>query len=89
MHTSNFQPIKLLDPDCSYKFTYLTANSSDPGQLASLDVHCLQRQGISEFSRTRVNVFIRLLRFLEEKKNQQLQECPSMVCDRDPLCFLG
>ena len=23
--TSNFQPIKLLDPDCCYKFTYLMA----------------------------------------------------------------
>ena len=36
------------------------ANSVDPDQLASkkptdLDLHCLQRQGISEFSRTRVN----------------------------------
>ena len=37
-------------------------NSVDPDQLASatdLDLHCLQRQGISEFSRIRVNqVFI-------------------------------
>ena len=35
------------------------ANSSDSDQLASsetgLDLHCLQRQGISGFSRTRVN----------------------------------
>ena len=36
------------------------ANSADPDQLASqkptdLDLHCLQRQGISRFSRTRVN----------------------------------
>ena len=31
------------------------ANSADPGQMASdLDLHCLQRQGISGFSRTRV-----------------------------------
>ena len=32
-------------------------NSADPNQLASptdLDLHCLQRQGISGFSRTRV-----------------------------------
>ena len=43
--TSNFQPIRLLDPDCSYKFTFST----------DLDLHCLQRQGISGFSRTRVN----------------------------------
>ena len=43
------------------------ANSADPDQLASLiswllqkpadlDLHCLQRQGISGFSRTRVNI---------------------------------
>ena len=34
------------------------ANSADPDQLAStdLDLHCLQRQGISRFSRTRVKV---------------------------------
>ena len=36
------------------------ANSADPDQLASsaptdLDLHCLQREGISRFSRTRVN----------------------------------
>ena len=32
------------------------ANSVDPDQLAptDLDLHCLQRQGISGFSRTRV-----------------------------------
>ena len=33
--TSNFQPVKLNDPDCYYKFTYLMANSADPDQLAS------------------------------------------------------
>ena len=27
-------------------------NSADPDQLASLDLHCLQRQGVSGFSRT-------------------------------------
>ena len=41
-------------------------NSVDPDQLASseakkkptdLDLHCLQRQGIFEFSRTRVDKF--------------------------------
>ena len=36
------------------------ANSADPDQLASqkpsdLDLHCLQRQVISRFSRTKVN----------------------------------
>ena len=35
------------------------ANSVDPDQLASsdLDLHCLQKQDISVFSRTRVNSF--------------------------------
>ena len=32
---SNFQPIRLHDPGCCYKFTYLMANSADPDQLAS------------------------------------------------------
>ena len=35
MPISYFQPIRLLDPDCRYKFTYLMANSADPDQLAS------------------------------------------------------
>ena len=60
MPTSNFQPIRLLDLDCCYKFIYLMANSVDPDQLAfqkptDLDLHCLQRQGISGFSRKMVN----------------------------------
>ena len=36
------------------------ANSADPDQFASssqqLELHCLQRQGISWFSRTKVNI---------------------------------
>ena len=41
------------------------ANSADPDQLASsdLDLHCLQRQGISGFSRTRVNIFLLVVLF--------------------------
>ena len=69
MPTSDCQPIRFLDPDCWYKFTYWMANSADPDQLASseanqiswllqkptdLGLHCLQRQCISWFSRTRV-----------------------------------
>ena len=56
------QPIRLLDPGCWYKFIYWMTNSADPDQLASLkkptdlDLHCLQRQGISGFSMTRVKV---------------------------------
>ena len=37
--TSNFQPIRLLDPDFWYKFTYLIANSADPDQLASSEAN--------------------------------------------------
>ena len=63
MPTSNFQPIRLLDPDHCYKFTYLMANSADPDQLASEEANWsgsthLQRQGISRFSRTRVKISI-------------------------------
>ena len=34
------------------------ASSADPDQLACLNLHCLQRQGISGFSRTRVKVLL-------------------------------
>ena len=59
--TPSFQPIRLLDSGCWYKFTYLMKNSTDQDQLASkekptdLDLHCLKRQDISGVSRTRVN----------------------------------
>ena len=33
--TSNFQPIRLLDPGCWYKFTNLMTNTADPDQLGS------------------------------------------------------
>ena len=39
MLTFNFQPIRLLDPDCCYKFAYLMANSADPDQLASSEAN--------------------------------------------------
>ena len=59
--TSNYQQIKFLDPDCCYKFTYGLANCADSVQMASekpndLDLHCLQRQDIPGFSRTRVKI---------------------------------
>ena len=55
MPNSNFQPIRLLDPDFLYKFTYLMANSADLDQKpTNLDLHYLQRQDIEGFSRTRV-----------------------------------
>ena len=49
---SNFQLTRILDSGCWYQLTYLMPNSVDPDQLASskptdLDLHCLQRQGIS------------------------------------------
>ena len=59
MPISNFQPIKLFDPGCWYKFTYRITNCADSGQWllqkpTDLDQHCLQRQGISGFSSSRV-----------------------------------
>ena len=39
MPTSNFQPIRLLDPDGCYKFIYLMANSADPDQLVSSEAN--------------------------------------------------
>ena len=35
MPPSNFQPIRLLNSDCWYKFTYWMTNSADPDQLPS------------------------------------------------------
>ena len=43
--TSDFQPIRLLDPSCSYKFKYLMTNSADPDKKPTyLDLPCLQKQ---------------------------------------------
>ena len=36
---SNFQPIRLLDPDYRFKFAYFMANSADPDQLASSEAN--------------------------------------------------
>ena len=58
MPTYTFQPIKLLDHECCYKFTCLIANSADPEKPTDLDLHCLQKQGIPRFSRTRVKMAI-------------------------------
>ena len=35
MPISNFQPIRLIDLGCLYKFTYFVTNSANPDQLAS------------------------------------------------------
>ena len=39
MPTSNFQPIRLLDPDCYYKFIHLMANSVYLDKLASSEAN--------------------------------------------------
>ena len=39
MSTSNFQPIRLLDPDCCCKLMFLMTNSADPDQLASSEAN--------------------------------------------------
>ena len=46
------------------------ANSADPDQLASseADLHCLQRQGISGFSRTRVKIQWEMTSLHEKKE---------------------
>ena len=36
---SKFQPVRLLDPYCWYKFTHLMTNSADPDQLASSEAN--------------------------------------------------
>ena len=37
--TSNFQPIRILDPCYLYRFMYLMTNSADPDQLASSEAN--------------------------------------------------
>ena len=47
-------------------------NSADPDQKPTdLDLHCLQRQGISGFSRTRVNIYKYMWREKEFAKKSQ------------------
>ena len=50
--TSNFQPIRILETRCRYKFTFFMTNSVDTDQLASEEaLHHLQRQGYSGSAR--------------------------------------
>ena len=52
--------------------TYHNSNSADLDQLASSDLHCLQRQGTSRFSRTRVNIEYRIIiRRRKQKKKKK------------------
>ena len=58
------------------------ANSADLDQLAfqrptDMDLHCLQRQGISGFSRTRVKVLIRIILVNSQQIVEQLSGNPS------------
>ena len=46
MPTSNFQAIRLLDPDYCSKVTYLIANSADPDHLASSEYMGSAGQGV-------------------------------------------
>ena len=57
------------------------ANSADPDQLASedLDQHCLQRQVISGFSRTRVKFHLCLGQFFSNRKTSDLQIWTTVV----------
>ena len=55
MPISSYQPIRLLNTDCCYKFT--TELKTVEIQISwllkkptDLDLHCLQRQGISGFT---------------------------------------
>ena len=71
---SNFQPIRLLDPDCCYRFASLMANSADPDQLASSEANwsgstLFAKQGTSRFSRTRVNTIVSTLVMDKQNKN--------------------
>ena len=71
MPTSNFQPIRFLDPDCCYKFTYLMANSADPDQLAWFGSTLFVKAGYIRFSRTRVKPYA----------NKQSPNHPAIPCN--------
>ena len=63
MSISNFQPIRLLDPDCWYKFTNLMTNSADPDQLASSEANwsgstLFAKTGHVVFSKRRVKLYL-------------------------------
>ena len=62
------------------------ANSADPDQKPTdLDLHCLQRQSLSGFSRTRVKTFQKLRLLLKERicyqREQLLLKERIFVCD--------
>ena len=89
MPISNFQPIRLLDKDHCYKFTYLMAYSADLDQLASedLDLHCLQRQGISGFSRTGINILINIMHTQSSIPFFKAHVCGQTICGHTKVLF--
>ena len=56
--TSNFQPIRLLDPCFWQTFTYLMTNSADPDQLASSGSALFAKTRHVVFSKRRVNTYL-------------------------------
>ena len=61
--------IQIVDINSHTEIQRMT-NSADPDQLASSDPHCLQRQGISGFGRTRV------------KSQVKVKLCPKNLHDK-------
>ena len=54
------------------------ANNAVPDQLVSSDLHCLQRQGISGFSGTRIKkLYISLSRNSVSRLNDHVQHDPN------------
>ena len=62
------------------------ANSADPDQLTDLHLHCLQRKGISGFSRTRVKQkYCSLIIFLLIFSQRTCEEENDIICEVSPL----
>ena len=62
------------------------SNSADPDQLASSDLHCLQRQGISGFSRTRDNCKCSFLLDVKCTHTEQVAPVPESGLDCNAPC---
>ena len=93
MPTFNFQPIRLLDPGCWYKFTYWMTNSADPDWLAYSETNWsgstlfTKAVCISKFSRTRVNKIVKLDSFCLRKyaKSTMCTLVHSYNCNMHPF----
>ena len=82
MPTSNFQPIRLLDPGFWYKFTYLMTNSADPDQLASEEANW---SGSSLFAQTGHAVFSK--RRVKPYSESPLNAKTSYISTQSDQCF--